>query len=218
MVDTSSLGTVGSPFTFGGFDAATDHKHLTLRRVLRPTQTATVADLVDGCRTGDEQSWAELVARYESLVFNVARRNGLGRSDAADVTQLTFAKLLEQIHALRDVDRLSSWLGTVTRREAWRLAQKRRTEAAQELGDSDGSDDSMSALVAHWELREAVTLALAEIGSPCQELMHWLFLDPEPPSHAEIATRLGRAAGGVGPLRLRCLAKLRPLLCEVRND
>jgi RNA polymerase sigma factor (sigma-70 family) len=181
-------------------------------------QTASAGDLIDGCRRGDERCWAEMVARYEPLVFTIARRNGLAPSDASDVTQFTFSKLLQEIDSLRDVDRLASWLGTVARREAWRVGQKCRSEANQELTPLDGIDDSWTELIVHWQTREAIVSALQELGSPCREVMYWLFLDPEAPSHAQIAERLGRATGGVGPLRMRCLEKLRPLLSDYFHD
>ncbi len=181
-------------------------------------QTMSAGDLIDGCRRGDERCWAEMVARYEPLVFNIARRNGLAPSDAADVTQFTFAKLLQEIDVLRDVNRLAAWLGIVTRREAWRVGQKCRNEANRELTPPDGIDESSTELIAHWQTREAIASALQEIGSPCREVMYWLFLDPEAPSHAQIAERLGRATGGVGPLRMRCLEKLRPLLSDYFHD
>jgi DNA-directed RNA polymerase specialized sigma24 family protein len=39
-----------------------------------------------------------------------------------------------------------------------------------------------------------------------------LFFDPSEPSYAEIAVRLGRPLGSVGPLRARCLDRLKSLL------
>lgn len=41
-----------------------------------------------------------------------------------------------------------------------------------------------------------------------------LYLDPDQPGYAEIAARMGRSIGGIGPLRGRCLDKLRRLLEE----
>ena len=181
-------------------------------------KTAAVIDLLEGCRSGDELCWAEVVARYEPLVFNVARRNGLTPSDAADATQFAFSKLLHEINSLRDGDRLASWLSTVTRRASWRIGQKRRSEGPHQSVEVGGTGDATSDLAAHWEVREAIAEALAEIGSPCREVIYWLFLDQSSPSHAEISARLGRAIGGVGSLRTRCIEKLRPLLLEFSND
>jgi hypothetical protein len=41
-----------------------------------------------------------------------------------------------------------------------------------------------------------------------------LYFDPAEPSYAQAARRLGRSAGGIGPMRARCLQRLRALLGE----
>src|SRR5580658_4394792 len=41
-----------------------------------------------------------------------------------------------------------------------------------------------------------------------------LYFDPAEPSYAQVARRLGRSAGGIGPMRARCLQRLRALLGE----
>ena len=42
-----------------------------------------------------------------------------------------------------------------------------------------------------------------------------LYFDPAAPSYSEIAERMGRAIGGIGPMRARCLERLR---CLVEED
>jgi RNA polymerase sigma factor (sigma-70 family) len=166
-------------------------------------------DLVAGCRRGDRASWARLVARFETLVYTVARRNGLGPEDAADVTQITFKTLLEEIDRVRELDSLSSWLATVARRQSWRMLKKSEREPAREVEDAPGDDPFVD-----WERFAVLNDAVEQLGDPCRSLLTMLFLDPSQPSHAEIADRLGRAIGGIGPLRGRCLDKLRALLDE----
>jgi RNA polymerase sigma factor (sigma-70 family) len=190
-----------------------------LRRFATPSPTPTsrlhtpnAADLLAGCRRGEHASWVALVNRYETLVYTVARRNGLNVEDAADVTQATFATLLARLDDLRDIDKLPSWLATVARRESWRVARRQKREHALSLNHETSGNDTDTE--AEWAQREAMEIALNQIGEPCRQLLNWLFFDPTPPSHAEIATRLGRAVGGVGPLRGRCLEKLRALLEE----
>jgi RNA polymerase sigma factor (sigma-70 family) len=150
------------------------------------------------------------VARYERLVFSVALRNGLSREDAAEVTQTTFIALLESIGELREEDRLSFWLMTVARRQAWRLrARQARLEPwtdDRHAGDAEPIRD--------WERVAVLHDGLARLGSPCNDLLFALYFDPAAPSYAQIARRLGRAIGGLGPLRARCLQKLRALVGE----
>jgi RNA polymerase sigma factor (sigma-70 family) len=167
---------------------------------------ATPAQLISGCRAGDRESWAQLVTRYEGLVYTVARRNGLDRDDAVDVTQTTFTILLTELDRLREADRLPSWLAKVARREAWRVARRHKPQPV--VPSESASDDALT----DWERRDFVESALRQLGSPCRELLFWLFLDPASPSQDAVAERLGRAVAGIGSLRNRCLEKLRAMI------
>lgn len=172
-------------------------------------QQPSTHELVVGCRNGDRTSWAKLVARYETLVYTVARRNGLGPDDAADVTQTTFATLLEELDDLRESERLPYWLATVARRQSWRLKRRVEREPLVTVEEGFGVDPFID-----WERFEVINEAMSRLGDPCRTLLMLLFFDPAQPSHAEVAERLGRALGGIGPLRGRCLEKLRSLLGE----
>ena len=167
------------------------------------------AELLAACREGDQDAWGLLVGRYERLVFSVALRNGVTREEAADVTQMTFIALLESIERLRDDDRLASWLMSVARRLAWR--QRRRSEREQAwAAEPAGLED----LLAVWERVADVQEGLQQLSDKCRELLLALYFDPAEPSYAEVARRLGRSPGGIGPMRARCLEHLRALLGE----
>jgi RNA polymerase sigma factor (sigma-70 family) len=172
-------------------------------------QAATDAELVAACRQGDQAAWELLVRRYERLIFSVALRNGVTRDEAADITQMTFVALLESLGRLREDERLASWLMSVARRLAWR--QRRRSERERGfVPDVGGMDD----LIAAWERVAVVQEGLQRLGSRCRDLLLALYFDPAEPSYAEVARRLGRSAGGIGPMRARCLRRLRALLGE----
>ena len=153
-------------------------------------------------------AWELLVGRYERLVFSVALRNGVSRDEAADITQMTFVALLESITRLRDEQRLASWLMSVARRLAWR--QVRRSERERPLEQPSSPEDPIAA----WERVAVVHEALQRLGQACRELLLALYFDPAAPSYAEVASRLGRPIGGIGPMRARCLQHLRTLLGE----
>ena len=161
--------------------------------------------LLARCRTGDDAAWHELVERYQRLVFSVALRDGLDAEDAADVTQTTFVALLDSITQLRSDERLASWLVTVARRTAWRTRRRREREigVAEPPPVADERD---------WEQVAALHEGLARLGGPCRDLLAALYFDPTEPSYQEIAHRLGRAIGSIGPMRARCLQRLRALI------
>lgn len=170
------------------------------------------ADLLDRCRLGDAGAWDQLVVRYERLVFSVALRNGLTREDAADVTQATFMALLESLDRLQVDERLASWLMTVCRRQAWAWRNRVRLEVPDfEFLDDPATGHDPTAL---WDELTALHDALDALDQPCRDLLRALYLDPAEPSYIEIARRLGRRIGGIGPMRARCLQRVRRLLDE----
>jgi RNA polymerase sigma factor (sigma-70 family) len=173
----------------------------------RTTSAGSDADLLYRCRAGDPDAWRQLVVRYERLVYSVALRNGVAREDAADVTQATFVALLGAINDLRDDERLSAWLMTVARRQAWRVRRGRDQE--QPLDELVRDDENA---IEVWEDVAAVHEALQRLAAPCRELLHALYFDPSDPSYASVAQRLGRAVGAIGPMRGRCLKHLRALM------
>lgn len=176
----------------------------------------TVGDETDGalvraCRDGDGRAWDTLVGRYERLVFSVALRNGLEREDAADVTQEVFVALLDALDSLRDDTRLASWLMTVARRKAWRTRERfvrSHPAPADVAADATLAADPLDS----WTSLTALHDAVSDLGEPCRTLIHELYLDADQPSYAEIAARMGRSIGGIGPLRGRCLERLRGMV------
>lgn len=164
-------------------------------------------ELLRRCRRRDSEAWNQLVSRYERLVYTVALRNGLSAEDAADVTQSTFVALVDSLSRIRDDEKLASWLMTVARRQAWRTRNLSRRTVTLEAA-AEGVADPF----ADWATVTALHDALATLGGPCRDLLLALYFEQEEPSYAEIAHRLGRSIGGIGPLRGRCLDKLRVIL------
>jgi len=169
----------------------------------------TDSDLLIRCRRRDSEAWNQLVSRYERLVYTVALRNGLSAEDAADVTQATFVALIDALDRLRDDEKLASWLMTVARRQAWRSRNLSRRTTSLDHTPEESSDP-----FADWATTTALHDALSTLGGTCRDLLLALYFEPETPSYAEIAERFGRSIGGIGPLRGRCLDKLRVIMGE----
>jgi len=175
-------------------------------------------DLILDCRNGDLGAWQRLLDRYERLVFSVPRRYGLSREDAADITQLTFTILFRSMDTLSEDSTLGAWLTTVARRHTWRrLDRKRREETGWDGISSEKTlmlADTGTEDLERWELTEWLDYGLSLVGKPCRDLLSALYLDPQQPSYADVAARLGMAVGSVGPTRIRCLERLRRVLGE----
>lgn len=165
------------------------------------------SELLIGCREGRSESWDVLVRRYERLVYSVAMRTGLNAADAADVTQSTFIALLESLDSVRDEEKLSSWLATVARRQAWKMRRKTANELPQ-----DETPEPEPVEETAWSDILDLQQALMDLDAPCRDLLTALYFDPAQPSYVEIAERFNRTVGGIGPMRGRCLKRMRTML------
>jgi RNA polymerase sigma factor (sigma-70 family) len=170
--------------------------------------------LIELCRQGDARAWRTLLARHERLVFSIPLSFGLTRDDAAEVTQATFAELVRSLDSLREPDRVQAWLGTVARRQTFRIIEHRRRlrETAAEHLDVL-SDETIEHRLADVEW---VTQGLARIPERCRSLLQALYFSGEEPSYVEVAATLGVPVGSIGPTRGRCLAALKAALDDLQ--
>ena len=168
-------------------------------------------ELVAGAVSGNRAAWNSLVERFAPLVTSVIRRFRLTESDADDVRQNTWLRLVEHLEGIREPRALPGWIVTTTRNEALRvLSARRRVEPVDPQVDDrldtlNNEDVAMNLLLA--ERRHAVRGGLAELRSEHRELL-LLVSDPEI-SYRQISRRLGMPTGSIGPTRARCLQKLR---------
>lgn len=174
--------------------------------------------LVVACRCGDASAWEALVARYQRLIYSIARRAGLDEEQAADVFQRVFAALVEQLHRIEQPALIGAWLVTTARREAWHACQRARATVSAAALRSDQPDGLIDGaplpdeVVLRLEEQHRVRTAVAALDERCRKLLTLLFYQPVPPPYEEIAVALGIAEGSVGPIRARCLQRLRKLL------
>lgn len=173
------------------------------------SEGATDRQLLDRALRGDGRAWDAIVDRYGGLAFATARRAGLDRTDAEDVAQSVFAALVRSLASVRDADRLAAWIATSARREAWRMARRRRdARATEDIGSHVLAEDDGSEEAALLERRTSVEHALRSIDERCRELLQALFLGAHEPDYAAIGHRFGIAVNSVGPIRNRCLRRL----------
>ncbi len=108
----------------------------------------------------------------------------------------------------RDVERLASWVGTTTRRVAWRLRKQEKTRVGHEAA-ARRSEDVADAGPGAFDEEQALREALAELGTRCRELLSLLYFQSADLTYDEIAARLGVPRGSLGPTRQRCMDTLR---------
>jgi RNA polymerase sigma factor (sigma-70 family) len=172
-----------------------------------------VIDLVTRARNGDRSAWEALVDRYSPLLWSICRRYQLDRSDAEDVGQAVWLRLVEQLGNLRDPAALPGWLATTTQRECYRVQRARcRLAAGGQVPDAEQLPDEQAAVAGDElltaERHAALRDAFRDLPPSCQRLFALLIADPPIP-YAEISARLGIPIGSIGPSRSRGLERLR---------
>jgi RNA polymerase sigma factor (sigma-70 family) len=174
-----------------------------------------VAVLMRRAADGDHQAWERLVDQFARLIWSITADFKLVESDAADVAQTTWLRLLEHIDRIEHPDRVGSWLAATARNECLRsLAARKRVV----LGDEDGELQGVAAYepdidegILARERAQVVRDALSRLPRRWQRLLEMLMADPPVP-YNEISDQLGLPIGSIGPTRGRCLARLRVLL------
>ena len=56
--------------------------------------------LVERCREGDAEAWADLISRYQRLIYAVPVNMGLGAEDAEDVFQRVCVALYQRLDSM----------------------------------------------------------------------------------------------------------------------
>ena len=181
-------------------------------------QHLTDQELLQKCRQGQANAWQQVITRYERLIFSIALNYGLTRADAADIAQLTFPPLVEHLDRLYVDSNLGGWLATVARRHTLHHLRKHKREL---LGQEEDVAQSHFLLntpgqdaTAYWERVDWLNQGLDLLDKRCRDLLLLLYFSEEPPAYEAVAEQLGLRVGSIGPIRGRCLDRLRAILVE----
>lgn len=186
------------------------------------TTTALLEGLFD---TGNKAVWEEFSLRYSPVILAVARRVGLSEQDAADVTQETMIRFLQEYKAGkydRSRGRLRSWIVGIAK---YRIADLRRAKARHREWRGESAlgvlpdDDVMGKMWdeecrreilrrAFRELRETTKLDERTIGA-----FERLCLDQRKP--AEVAQETGMSIDTVYKAKQRCMEQLKVIITRL---
>jgi RNA polymerase sigma factor (sigma-70 family) len=173
-------------------------------------------ELLRRCREGDEKAWRQVLGKYERLVFSVPLNYGLTREDAADISQLTFIALVDNLDRLLPDSRLGAWLCTVARRHSFQLLARQKRELIGEESDIGESpfllNMSETETLKHWERIDWLNQGLDLLDERCRKLLLAHYFGPAEPTYEVVARLLGLSVGSIGPIRGRCLERLRKVL------
>ena len=185
---------------------------------------STASSLVRGVKALDPDAWRRLAAVYGPLVYGWARRAGLNRDDAADITQEAFRAVVAKCPTLRHGrlgDTFRGWLWTITRnkvRDFWRgqadhpaVGGSSSREFLLLVADDDSGSSSGPPPAQDGPLRRAVEFVRAEFEARSWQAFWRVTVEGRPA--AAVAAELGLTPNAVYLARSRILRRLREVMC-----
>ncbi|QDV47756.1 ECF RNA polymerase sigma factor SigW [Stieleria neptunia] len=151
----------------------------------------------------DQEAFAQIVVRYERLVWTVAWGELHDYHATQDVTQETFLIAHRRLRELRDPDAVGFWLSKIARREAQRT--RKRTPITRPIEELNPVDDQSAKSV---DLADKTLLdAVAKLPEHERVVTVLRFFDGH--SVAEIAEITGRPVGTVTKQLSRAINRLK---------
>ena len=174
-------------------------------------EVTTDRTLVHRCLKGDEDAWVELWTRFGPVVKAVARRAGCDAEEARDVLQRVALAALQGLDGLRDPEKLGGWLAGTARYQAFDLIRRRRPTEQLFPGSAVHEPSPEESIQRD---RDVVILrrALLDLDERCRRMIQKLDLADPPCSYRDVAEAEGLTPSSVGPIRRRCLNRLRKIV------
>lgn len=109
-------------------------------------------ELIERCRQGDEQAWAQLVGATHREVYTLCLRILRDPDDAAEATQDVYLKAWKGMGGFRGDAMFTTWLYRIAVNAAISKQRGRRRRQAHETG---GEDDSLARMPARTSTEDA---------------------------------------------------------------
>jgi RNA polymerase sigma factor (sigma-70 family) len=174
--------------------------------------------IVKAASASEDWAWTELMRRYSGMIRVICRSFRLSGADTAEVSQITWLKLFENIDRIREPTRIGSWLATTARRECLRVLRTNNREVCEHADSMAKVPDArmrpLDADTLDAERDRAVRLAYSRLPPRCQRLLGLLTGD-EAMSYKALSELLDMPIGSIGPTRGRCLEHLERLMAEL---
>jgi RNA polymerase sigma factor (sigma-70 family) len=184
-------------------------------------ERAEVGALVRSAADGDAAAWKALVEGLGPLVWSVVRAHRLSDADGHEVYQTVWFRFAQHLGRIREPDKAGSWLASTARNECLKTLKNLNRlmvtddpalldRVCQDSTPEQAVLDSEEAAAQSERIRR-LWQEFDKLGDRCRRLLRVLMASP-PPSYQEVSAALGVAVGSIGPLRQRCLKRLRARL------
>jgi RNA polymerase sigma factor (sigma-70 family) len=169
---------------------------------------ADFGGLVQAARGGDQLAWTRLHQQFDSMLRTVACSCRLPGHDVDDAVQNTWIKLHRHIGGIREPSAVAGWLATTVRRESLRLLQAHVREILTDdpRSHDEADEDRPELRLLERERHLVLARAFATLPDRHRQLMTLIARDA---GYEQIGATLDMPMGSIGPIRSRCLARLR---------
>ncbi|MGN9842804.1 RNA polymerase sigma factor [Nonomuraea sp. H19] len=167
--------------------------------------------LVVAAQDGDAMAWERLVEEFTPMLKARIRRFRLSHEDAQDVLQTTWLLAWQNLKSVADGQRMAGWLATIAFRECLKLNKRTKEVCTPDLDSLGSTDDDVDKELARIWLAGTLDQLVEELPD-AQRVLFRALTETSEPHYVDVARRLGRPVGSIGPTRARCFAKLRGLL------
>jgi RNA polymerase sigma factor (sigma-70 family) len=182
----------------------------------RADRAVRLGGCLERARGGERGALDEVVRELNPLLWRVARAEGLGSEDAADVVQTVWLELVRRLDDIRSPQSLIGWLVTAARREAWRVHARLRRQRPAATADLESVPDRVpepSERLLTDERDHVLYEHFRRLSERCRILLG-IVAQAGRPDYATVSEALDMPRGSIGPTRGRCLAKLREMLLD----
>ncbi len=180
--------------------------------------------LIAAAQRGDDQAFAQLMERYQQMVYVISFRILRHPEDAADATQDTFIKLYRNLSAYRHDGKFSTYLGRIATNVCLdKLRQERRRRIVSLSGSDDEDSPELQIMDTSWqvdpelqaenaELRRALLQAINSLDDEWREII--ILRELQGLSYTEISEKLDI---GLGTVKSRLSRARGKILDELRK-
>lgn len=179
-------------------------------------------ELLPLCLDGAPGAWEEFLRRFSDLIYSTLRKYSLTNEDRLEAYQATVVAVSERLVQLRNPDSLVPWIIGIAMRQAAlriRLYARESIEQIEDIHHERRRDASVPDLLPLEEIEslesaQQIRDGLDSLSERCRRLLTVLFLNEPPLDYREVAELEGLSMGSIGPLRGRCLERLREYFAE----
>lgn len=181
--------------------------------------------LVEASQAGDQEAFAQLVLRYQRMVFNLSLRLVNDYDEASEITQEAFLAAWQGLPGFRGEARFSTWLYRITYHCGMRqLEKQKREQALQEAMVAEltvrtrGREHFLEDMVEKHEQQALLRANLEHL--PAHYRLVLILRDFQEMTYQEIASRLALPMGTIKThlFRARQLLKQRLLALALEQQ